>query len=66
MIADKYDIAELDEMVEDWLYEGDTWLGTMNDCIEEESVEFMRFCHEYILTDDNLDIFQKVHEEFCQ
>lgn len=66
LIAEKYDTIELDEMVESWFDEGDTWLGTMNECIEEEDVEFMRFVHEYILIEDNIDIFKTVHKQYCE
>ena len=64
--AEKYELAELDELTGYWFDEGETWNGMMNDCIEDEPEEFMRFCHEDMLTDDNLDIFKKIHDEFCQ
>lgn len=66
LIAEKYELAELDELTGYWIDEGETWNGMMNDCIEDEPEESMRFCHEDMLTDDNLDIFKKIHDEFCQ
>ena len=66
LIAEKYELAELDELTGYWIDEGETWNGMMNDCIEDDPEESMRFCHEDMLTGDNLDIFKKIHDEFCQ
>lgn len=36
LIAEKYELAELDELTGYWIDEGKTWNGMMNDCIEDE------------------------------